>query len=142
MKKGEAILSVNEGVWSVKIVPWDADTVEISADHVDSYVGAVNQLSKYADIEELRWKAPSGDAILKACIDITKLLLEKNVAYGNSALNPVRIFSKASTTEQLLVRIDDKLNRLKNGSEYPGEDTVSDLIGYLILLKVQMDSES
>jgi hypothetical protein len=94
-----------------------------------------------SDIEELAAKAPSGEAILNACIDITKLLLEKNIAYGNSALNPVRIFSKASTTEQLLVRIDDKLNRLKNGSEYPGEDTVSDLIGYLILLKVQQQRE-
>jgi hypothetical protein len=87
-------------------------------------------------------QAPSGAEILETCEEITELLLKKNIAYGNSALSPVRIFSKASTTEQLLVRIDDKLNRLKNGSEYPGEDTISDLIGYLILLKVQMSKES
>ncbi len=86
-------------------------------------------------------QAPSGAEILETCEEITELLLKKNIAYGNSALSPVRIFSKASTTEQLLVRIDDKLNRLKNGSEYPGDDTVMDLIGYLILLLVAKDND-
>ena len=64
------------------------------------------------------------------------LLIEKNKAYGNSALDPVRVFSKATPEEQLLVRIDDKLSRLQRGSEYADEDTVTDLIGYLILLKI------
>jgi len=63
-------------------------------------------------------------------------LISKNRSYGNSALNPVRIFSKASTTEQLKVRIDDKLSRLMRGNEYQNEDTVEDLLGYLILLKM------
>ncbi len=44
--------------------------------------------------------------------------------------------SKANTIEQLYVRIDDKLNRLMNGSEYPGDNDIQDLIGYLILLQV------
>lgn len=39
------------------------------------------------------------------------MLLAKNAAYGNSALEPVRIFSKADPTEQIRVRIDDKLSR-------------------------------
>ena len=64
-------------------------------------------------------------------------LLKKNIACNNSALEPIRVFSTASTSEQLLVRIDDKLNRLKNGVEYQDEDAIDDLIGYLILLKVQ-----
>jgi hypothetical protein len=68
--------------------------------------------------------------------DIGNMLKEKNQAYGNSALNPVRIFSKADTKEQLKVRIDDKLSRLARGTEYPGDDTIDDLIGYLILLKL------
>ena len=101
----------------------------------------MTQFEKVKELRALAVKAPSGVEIYNKCIEIAELLLEKNIAYGNSALSPVRIFSKASTTEQLLVRIDDKLNRLKNGSEYPGEDTVSDLIGYLILLKVQMSNE-
>lgn len=66
---------------------------------------------------------------------IRDLLLEKNRAYGNSALEPVRIFSKASVEEQILVRIDDKLSRLARGSE-AGEDVVLDLIGYLLILRM------
>lgn len=67
---------------------------------------------------------------------IAVLLVEKNEAYGNSALDPVRVFSKASAEEQLLVRIDDKLSRIQRGHEYADEDTVNDLIGYLVLLKI------
>ena len=61
------------------------------------------------------------------------LLVAKNAAYGNSALDPVRIFSKADAIEGLNQRIDDKLSRIARGSEYPGEDTIRDLIGYLVL---------
>lgn len=76
--------------------------------------------------------------IADTCNDIRDLLLRKNALYGNSALEPLRIFSKASTKEQLLVRIDDKLNRIKQSNKEVGEDedVVSDLIGYLVLLKV------
>ncbi len=72
------------------------------------------------------------------CDEIKELLLDKNRKYGDSAINPARIFSKADATEQLKVRIDDKLNRLKNLQEDETEDTVTDLIGYLILLKIKM----
>ena len=68
--------------------------------------------------------------------DLEKLLVSKNKAYGDSALNPVRVFSKSSPVEQILVRIDDKLSRLARGSEYPGDDTIDDLLGYLVLLKI------
>lgn len=71
------------------------------------------------------------------CDEIKTLLLEKNRKYGDSALNPIRVFSKSDTVEQLKVRIDDKLNRLKNLQDDENEDTVTDLIGYLILLKVK-----
>ena len=75
--------------------------------------------------------------IAKTCNDIRGLLLKKNQAYGNSALDPVRIFSKASTKEQILVRIDDKLNRIKQGhNNLNDEDVIQDLIGYLVLLRV------
>lgn len=94
------------------------------------------------NIRDLVDKAPSGQAIYDKCMEIATMLLKKNIAYGNSALDPIRVFSRASTTEQLLVRIDDKLNRLKNGSEYPDEDTVVDLIGYLVLLKVALDNDT
>ena len=71
--------------------------------------------------------------------DLTLLIL-KNKAYGDSALEPVRIFSKSSSVDGLLVRIDDKLSRIKNmGISSASEDTLMDLIGYLILLKIQLN---
>jgi hypothetical protein len=69
------------------------------------------------------------------------LLLEKNRKYGDSALNPVRIFSKASTLEQLKVRMDDKLSRLRNAADDEDEDPTTDLIGYLILYKVALKQQ-
>lgn len=67
---------------------------------------------------------------------VADLLIAKNKSYGDSALHPSRIFSKSDTVEQLLVRIDDKLSRIKNGHEWPGDNEIDDLIGYLILLKI------
>jgi len=65
--------------------------------------------------------------------EIRELLLSKNASYGNSALQPIGIFARGNSIEQIDVRIDDKLNRIKNGHEFHGEDTIKDLIGYLIL---------
>ena len=80
--------------------------------------------------------------IANVCDDIKTLLLEKNAKDGDSALNPIRILSKASATEQILVRIDDKLNRIKQGGILEDdEDVVVDLIGYFILLKVATQNE-
>jgi hypothetical protein len=78
--------------------------------------------------------------IALVCDDIKELLLEKNRKYGDSALNPNRIFSKADAVEQILVRIDDKLNRIQKGAGLLAndEDVVSDLIGYLVLLKIAL----
>ena len=73
------------------------------------------------------------DAIVGELSDLTDLLLAKNKAYGNSVANPMRIFSKVDATEQINVRIDDKLSRIARGSEFGTEDTELDLIGYLIL---------
>jgi len=63
------------------------------------------------------------------------LLLAKNAAYGDSALNPLRVFSRADAEEALRVRIDDKLSRLARGTG-DTEDTETDLLGYLLLLRV------
>ena len=78
---------------------------------------------------------PTQIQIQKECDDLADLLIAKNKAYGNSAIDPVRVFSDASPEEQILVRLDDKLSRLKRGSA-AGEDVITDLMGYLILLKV------
>jgi hypothetical protein len=75
--------------------------------------------------------------------EIQELLLQKNEKYGNSALEPLGVFSQLSAKEGLLVRIDDKLKRIKNGSlDKDDEDVINDLIGYLVLLKIHANQES
>lgn len=75
------------------------------------------------------------EVIHDVCSELARFLCEKNDAYGNSIFDPVRIFSKLPTSEQINVRIDDKLSRLARGVA-AGEDTVRDLAGYLILKMV------
>lgn len=79
------------------------------------------------------------DEIAATCDSIKALLLQKNQAYGDSALNPMRVFSQADPVEQIRVRIDDKLSRLARGSALADEtmeQTIDDLMGYLVLLKL------
>jgi len=77
----------------------------------------------------------------KELSNIRDLLITKNKSYGNSALEPINIFSKQGSQEQIKVRIDDKLNRLKKGNGLFNEDTVLDLIGYLVLLRIAGDKQ-
>lgn len=67
---------------------------------------------------------------------IGEMVVDKNIAYGDSAVDPVRIFSKASPIEQILVRLDDKISRIQRGHSYPGDNEIDDIMGYLILLKI------
>lgn len=77
----------------------------------------------------------SAEEIAAECDAIKAMLLRKNAAYGDSALDPVRVFSKADPVEQIRVRLDDKLSRLKRGAP-DGEDVEADLLGYLVLLRI------
>lgn len=72
------------------------------------------------------------------CRNLENMLVQKNAQYGDSALTPMRVFSRADTVEQIRVRIDDKLSRLARGNGEGDEDAVFDMLGYLILLRVAM----
>ena len=77
------------------------------------------------------------NSIKWTCNEIRDLLLAKNKAYGDSALEPDNIFSKLDSAQAICARIDDKLSRIKNvGLDDNTEDTLDDLIGYLVLLKI------
>lgn len=73
---------------------------------------------------------------------IRVMLVEKNRKYGNAALEPLNVFSKLSSREQILVRLDDKLRRIRQAAPGDEEDSILDLIGYLVLLKVDEHLES
>lgn len=79
--------------------------------------------------------APAALEILDVCVDLAEFLMEKNKAYGDSALKPVRILSRADPAEQIRIRMDDKLSRLVRG-EMGGEDAMQDLVGYWVLMRV------
>ena len=74
--------------------------------------------------------------ICTVCDEIKELLLEKNKRYGDAALNPVRIFSKCNSAEAILVRMDDKLSRIRTSDPEDTEDAYLDLLGYLVLYRV------
>jgi hypothetical protein len=79
---------------------------------------------------------------MTSCLDIMEMLIKKNVSYGDSALKPIRIFSQSDNVEQIKIRIDDKINRVKNSQGFAGDNDIDDLIGYLILLKIALDKNN
>ena len=104
------------------------------------------EFDKPYSLEEVssKWKnaefAEHLDAIAES---ITDLLKEKNAAYGNTALEPVNIFSKLGPVEAIKARLDDKLSRIANrGINDKTEDTVRDVVGYLLLLLMAIDNEA
>ena len=64
-----------------------------------------------------------------------EFLKEKNRRYGDSALNPIQVFSNESAEEQIRARLDDKLRRIKNSDELRKND-VADCFGYIALLLI------
>lgn len=82
------------------------------------------------------------EEVYRVLSEITEMLIAKNQKYGNSAIEPLGIFSDLSPEEGLKVRIDDKLKRIKNGSlDRDDEDVINDLIGYLVILKILQKDE-
>lgn len=79
-------------------------------------------------------------AIARVCDGLRDMLLEKNRNYGDSALNPIRIWSKADPVEGINIRLDDKISRLVRG-QAAGEDVERDLAGYLILKMAAVELE-
>ena len=80
--------------------------------------------------------------IKRKCKQLEDLLLQKNAKYGDAALDPLNIFSKANAVGSIKARIDDKLKRIKNSGPIDDtEDTLQDLAGYMILLMIAKDNE-
>lgn len=74
--------------------------------------------------------------IIDECDRIKELLLQKNTAYNNSLYAAPPLFD-VDPKLGLMARINDKLNRIKQvGISDVTEDSLDDLIGYLIHLRV------
>lgn len=78
------------------------------------------------------------DLIVDECNRIKELLLEKNVNYNNSLHTQPPLFD-VDPRVGLMARINDKLNRIKQvGLNDVTEDSLDDLIGYLIHLRISL----
>jgi hypothetical protein len=78
--------------------------------------------------------------IILCCDNIKEMLMEKNKRYGNSSLEPPNIFSKAAAGEGILLRLDDKINRIINNPDpKPRTNDLIDIIGYIILYLVSQE---
>ena len=86
--------------------------------------------------------ADTATRIRAACAEVAEFLVAKNASYGDSALHPLRVFSRGDAVDSLAARIDDKLARLKFAPDAYGEDTIKDLLGYLILLRLALEDRA
>jgi hypothetical protein len=76
--------------------------------------------------------------IVTECNRIKELLLIKNKAYNNS-LHETGLLFPMDISTGIKARINDKLNRIKQtGLTDVTEDTLDDLIGYLIHLNISI----
>ena len=105
-------------------------------------------------IEEYKQTSTGGNGVsepisafedLEEFIDsLHKFLYTKNKRYGNSVLEPLSIFSKHTNNNQdqalnnILIRLDDKLSRIRNADKLR-ENDVADLLGYLVFLGIKLE---
>lgn len=82
----------------------------------------------------------SKEKIIEIMDSMKDLLLYKNEKYGDSALSPNNIFYKGDSTNSILIRLDDKIGRIKNNPDsLPRMNDICDIIGYCTLLLVSMN---
>ena len=98
------------------------EAIEILFDNFEETLSA-----KYPD------KKPG---ITKLCSNFKIFLSEKNRKYGDSALNPKKIFSKVDAEDQICNRLDDKLGRIEKSTELKKND-ICDSFGYHALLMIK-----
>jgi hypothetical protein len=80
------------------------------------------------------------DDIIRICDNTKNLLIKKNEAYGDSALEPLGVFGNGDAVISLGARADDKLMRLKSlGMGKDSVDTLYDLHGYITLLIIAIE---
>jgi len=105
----------------------------------------IQRLQQLLDEEEayrIDEESDSEFQIKEVTNQLQELLIKKNRAYGNSALEPLNVFSEQNAVDSLCARLDDKLSRIKNkGLNDKTEDTLFDLAGYLILLIIAKNEQ-
>lgn len=84
-------------------------------------------------IDKEQWEAaPTKWKIDFFSMIFANFLKKKNENYGDSAINPNKIFSKLDADNSILIRLDDKMNRIMNSNELRMNDFF-DVMGYMWL---------
>jgi hypothetical protein len=119
---------------NVFLIDWK-DKFGLSGDYGD----VLNAIDEYIK-NDISIKPTGTQEKIAAILDGMKdLLLYKNQKYGDSAINPKKIFYKGDSTNSILIRLDDKLGRvMSNPDEKPRINDVADIIGYCTLLMISM----
>lgn len=79
------------------------------------------------------------ERIREECARLCQLLTSKNAAYGNAAASPPILLPDLDPSTAILVRMSDKVSRLRSlvsGAKENDEsfdDTIRDLAGYCVL---------
>jgi hypothetical protein len=120
---GQVVIFLEEG---------DAVDFEALGDVPPTYTLTPKHPVRYVDPVVTTEQA--SEAIKLVCTDLMNLLLEKNEKYGNSVLAPSSEIASIPALVGCVSRVQDKIKRLRLGSEYPGDDTLFDLAGYIVLL--------
>ena len=113
------------------------DKIKNGEVYIESFEESENRFNKIvqdAMINNLKEKQNKSDATIESVCDALKeFLLAKNKNYGNSATEPLNIFSNLSNIERMKCRMDEKISRIKNSPCDRVNDYV-DLLGYLVLV--------
>jgi len=104
----------------------------LDSDDLDVLASFINNLYLNQNTDSSTWD------IARVCVSMLNFLMVKNKRYGNSAIEPLNVFSKLDANEQINNRMDDKLMRIKNSSVELKNDYV-DLSGYLLLKCIAND---
>jgi len=68
------------------------------------------------------------------------LFIEKNEQYNDSLQHPLSTFHKGDVVSGICARLDDKLGRIReSGISEHTIDTIDDLIGYLVHLRIALN---
>lgn len=116
--------------WVVIRVNNSGNALEIYLGNYHFYINAIAEV-KY-DKKELT----DNEKIALVFDAVKDLVLYKNTNYGSAALHPDNVFYKGDSQNSIKIRLDDKLKRIKNGSDDEKVNDLCDLMGYEALLLV------
>jgi hypothetical protein len=97
-------------------------------------------------MEKMTSRTEIESMVERVTTSLKSLVLEKMKRYGFSAFEPLLIFSKFTPLlvaqnpgmDSILMRLDEKLSRVKN-SDHIRKNDIVDILGLLVLLCVQMN---